>query len=216
MTGGMSATMLMDYVPHLGHSRMAELLNVRYTLRQAGKTGSGEPVFSDGVWSVYENPRCGERAWVVHEIEIDPSKQRPLPRLDDADFDPRRSAILEEPLLEPIEPPDDARSSVVDVIRYEPTSVEFRVQSGGRGLLVASEVFYPGWQAFVNEREAPIYRVNGFMRGVVVPGGESMVRFEYRPASIRFGAVLSVSALLGTALLGLSAGISRLRSKSWI
>jgi uncharacterized membrane protein YfhO len=67
---------------------------------------------------------------------------------------------------------------------------------------VMSEVFYPGWQAFVNGRETSIYRVNGFMRGVVVPDGQSVVRFEYRPASVRVGAALGLAALLGTAFLG--------------
>ena len=203
MTGGMGATMLMDYHPHLGHPRMAELLNVRYTLRKSADPGKGEPVFSDGVWNVYENPDCGDRAWVVHQIEIEPSKERPLKRLNAADFDPARTAIVEQPLPERIDRQSEDDEGRVEAIRYEPTLSEFRVGTKGRGLLVVSEVFYPGWQAFVDERETPIYRVNGFMRGVVVPDGQSVVRFEYRPASVSIGAALGLAALLGTGFLGL-------------
>jgi uncharacterized membrane protein YfhO len=81
--------------------------------------------------------------------------------------------------------------------------VEFEVETASRGLLVASEVFYPGWQAFVNGSPTPIYRVNGFLRGVIVPEGKSIVRFEYRPASVRIGAALTFAALIGTVVLAL-------------
>jgi uncharacterized membrane protein YfhO len=80
--------------------------------------------------------------------------------------------------------------------------MEFRVHSKGRGFLVVSEVFYPGWTAVVNAETVPIYRVDGVLRGVSVPTGDSIVHFEYRPRSVRFGIALTLTALLATAVLG--------------
>ncbi len=202
MTGGMSATMLTDYVGYLGHEKMPQLLNVRYTLRRVDKPADRPPVFSDGVWNVFENPAFGDRAWIVHHVIVDPSKERPLKELRDPSFNPARTAILEIPLQEPVDTESDVPATRVQILRSELSSEEFRAQSNGPGLLVASEVFYPGWQAFVNGRSSPIYRVDGLLRGVVVPNGESIVRFDYRPFSLRAGAAMGLAAILATAILG--------------
>ena len=203
MTGGMSATMLTEYFGYLGHPKMPQLLNVRYTLRRTDTPDDRQPVFSDGVWRVYENPGAGERAWVVHAVNIDSSGVTPPKRLADTDFDPARVALLEGPLQEPIDVGDELQTSSVENTRNDAASQEFSVETKGRGLLVVSEVFYPGWRASVNGQAAPIYRVNGLLRGVVVPDGKSIVAFEYRPFSLQFGASLTLAAVLGTAISGL-------------
>src|SRR5262249_25239225 len=93
----------------------------------------------------------------------------------------------------------------VTVNRNNTTSLEFHVETKGRGLLVASEIFYPGWQAFVNGHSAPVYRVDGGLRGVVVPEGDSIVQFEYRPVSFRLGLALSAVACTGMIFIGFRA-----------
>jgi hypothetical protein len=199
MTGGMSATMLTDYFPYLGHPKMMDLFNVRYTLSRSDVPGR-QPVFSEGEWRVYENGSYGNRAWVVHEVQIDPSKERPLRRLSDAHFDPLRTAILDHAPLEPLDQDTDSRD-VAETTRNEVTTMEFRVHSTGRGILVASEIFYPGWTATVNAQTVPIYRVDGVLRGVSVPNGDSIVRFEYRPRSLRLGFALTLFAVFTTLVL---------------
>jgi len=91
----------------------------------------------------------------------------------------------------------------VQLKSYTPTSIEFHVDAAGHGLLVVSEVFYPGWNAFVNGARVPIHRVNGFLRGVVVPHGPSIVTFQYKPLSVQIGATLSVLTLMAFFGLGL-------------
>jgi len=201
MTGGMGATMLADYFPYLGHPNMARLLNVRYTIRRSDIEGAN-PVFSDGTWRVYENAEYGPRAWVVHHIEVNSSRERPPKRIDDPNFDAGRVAILERAPEESIDMDAVDHMSSVQTIRNEAGSMDFQVRTTGRGLLVASEVYYPGWQAWVNGQPVPIYRVDGFLRGVSVPDGTSVVRFEYHPLSVRIGFAMTLFALGGTAILG--------------
>jgi hypothetical protein len=198
MTGGMAATMLTDYSDVYDHPKMAKLLNVRYTIRRTDLPGIQKPVYTDGTWRVYENPDYGSRAWIVHEIASYPSREQLLKRLKDRDFDPARAAVLEQRLLEPIDPWQESSTESVTLRRNDGTSLEFQAATKGRGLLVASDIFYPGWQAFVNGHPAPIYRVDGALRGVVVPDGYSVVQFEYRPQSFRLGLALSAIAFIGT------------------
>src|SRR5262249_8893429 len=104
----------------------------------------------------------------VHDVQIDPSKERAMRRLSDSHFDTLRTAILDRAPLEPLDQQTDSRDAA-ETMRNDPTTIEFRAHSTGRGILVASEVFYPGWTATVNAQSVPIYRVDGVLRGVSVP-----------------------------------------------
>jgi hypothetical protein len=202
MTGGMSATVLTDYSPILGTSVMNRLLNVRYSLRRNVSGDPRKPVFSDGVWNVYENADYGTRAWLVHRVEVNTSKERPLKRLNDSDFDPEHTSIVEKKLDQPLSSPP-SQTETADLAQYTATSLIVDVNTSGTALLVLGEIFYPGWEATVNDRITPIVRVDGFLRGVVVPRGTSRVWLTYRPVSVRVGAVLTLVAVIGTAALGL-------------
>jgi uncharacterized membrane protein YfhO len=50
-----------------------------------------------------------------------------------------------------------------------------------------SEVYYPGWEAYVDGDRTPIERVNYTFRGILVPAGEHRVEFRFRPSTLRLG-----------------------------
>jgi hypothetical protein len=64
------------------------------------------------------------------------------------------------------------------------------------GLLVLRDSWYPGWQAFIDGKRTPTFRVNGCFRGVIVPAGEHRVRFVYRPILLYVAGVVSLAATL--------------------
>lgn len=82
------------------------------------------------------------------------------------------------------------------VTRWHPDEILLSVEAEREGLLFVSEVWAPGWRAYVDGAAAPVLRVNGAFRGVVVPAGGHEVRLAYRPASVRWGASLSALGLL--------------------
>ncbi len=59
----------------------------------------------------------------------------------------------------------------------------------GDGFVVLSDQFYPGWRAYVDGRESPIYRANYLFRAVPVPAGEHVVEFTYQPVSVGLGPI---------------------------
>lgn len=81
------------------------------------------------------------------------------------------------------------------------TAVEIAVTTETGGLLVLADTDYPGWIATVDGQPTRILRVNSAFQAVEVPAGARVVRFEYRPAWLLLGAVLSAAALLVTLLL---------------
>jgi uncharacterized membrane protein YfhO len=64
---------------------------------------------------------------------------------------------------------------------------QLTVQAQGPGLLVLSELVYPGWQATVNGEAMPIQIYHGLLRSVSLPEGRQQVEFDFRPASLFWG-----------------------------
>jgi uncharacterized membrane protein YfhO len=59
-----------------------------------------------------------------------------------------------------------------------------------------------GWQATVDGVRAPILATNHLFRGVPAPAGEHVVRFEYRPRSLRIGVALTLLTASALVLSG--------------
>lgn len=141
---------------------------------------------------VYDNTRALPRAWVVGEQRVVDGSESALRAIGDPDWDPRRVAILEDPVSR-LEGGSGGDARILD---YEPERVVVDVVSRGRGLLVLSDIHYPGWKARVDGREVGIERANYLLRGVSLEDGRHRVEFVYKPASWRVGWILSLAALL--------------------
>lgn len=89
----------------------------------------------------------------------------------------------------------------VSIHSQAPSEVSIGAVMNCAGLLVLSDTYYPGWDAWVDGKPARIHEVNFSMRGVAVPQGSHTVTFRYRPGSVYLGAAFSLFALLGTLAL---------------
>jgi uncharacterized membrane protein YfhO len=91
------------------------------------------------------------------------------------------------------------------VVRYSPNEVRLAVHTDAPALLVLSDVYYPGWQGYVDGTRVPIYRTDAAFRGVAVPAGSHEVRMRFWPRSLRAGlAMAAAGAALMLAALGLA------------
>ncbi len=62
-------------------------------------------------------------------------------------------------------------------------------------MLVVSEAWFPGWNAYVNGVQTPVYRTDFSLRGLFVPAGVTTVDLRYEPASFARGATVTLSTL---------------------
>ena len=79
---------------------------------------------------------------------------------------------------------------------YSPNRVLIKTNNNDNGLLVLTDAFDPGWRAWVNGKEKPIYRVNGLVRGVAISSGENFIEFRYLPKGFLFYTIISSISLL--------------------
>ena len=182
-----------------GVSHAIDVLNVRYLLKPATAPEPGA-VYQDAAWKIYENPQAYPRAWLVHEVAVEPVRRSLLTRLDAPGMDPHRVALLSEPMDRTLEPVSAAAPESVQFQSYEADRLALAVHAESRGLLVLSEIYAPGWHATVNGQPAQIREVDGALRGIVVGSGDNKITLRYLPASVLAGALLTACAFVGIPL----------------
>ena len=94
-------------------------------------------------------------------------------------------------------------------------SMALKVRADGEALFVVSEVYYPErWKLTVDGRPQPTLKVDGVIRGVVIPQGEHEVRFVYDRSRFETGRTVSlVATLLSLGLVAAGAVTARASSK---
>ena len=147
---------------------------------------------------VYERPNALPRAWVAPHIEV-VDDGATLARIHDPDFDPRSTALVASALA--CEGVDANEGGEVEILRYEGNRIEAQVRGGG-GLLVFSEVDYPGWRATVDGDPASLVRADYVLRALCVPAGEHRVVLVYAPPLVGAGLAITGLALLSVVGVG--------------
>lgn len=94
---------------------------------------------------------------------------------------------------------------VATVVKADkPTPGRWRVQVDGSSpaLVVVAEAWFPGWEAKVDGRKAPVVEADGAFLGVPVDAGSHVVTLEYRrPAAAALGRLVTFATLLSVAVL---------------
>jgi hypothetical protein len=86
-----------------------------------------------------------------------------------------------------------------EIMSWSPNRI--LVQADGPGLLVLSEVAYPGWQVEVDDQKVELETDHGLFRAVAIPEGEHHVVFSFRSVSVFLGsAIFGLTLLLGIIL----------------
>jgi hypothetical protein len=106
-------------------------------------------------------------------------------------FDPpppgRRGGVGRTGERPPPLPAVQAESRHARVVSYEAEHVEVEVPPGAPGLLVLTDSYFPGWEATVNGRPAPVLPADVAFRGVMLGSGDSRVVFSYRSPGAAWG-----------------------------
>ncbi len=143
---------------------------------------------------IYENRNVLPRAWLTSQVQssqpdqiLAAVKTSKLP--NGLIFDPREKALIEEPIDFPDQIQDP--NATVQVEFPSETQVRLQTRSTQPSFLVLSDVFYPGWQAYIDGKPAHIFQTNYIFRGVQLPAGDHTVTFSFRPLSFAIGCGIS-------------------------
>src|SRR6185503_307873 len=95
------------------------------------------------------------------------------------------------------------RAGVVQATSSASREAEFTVKSDqGPTLLVMNDRYDSSWRATIDGKPAPILRVNGMLRGLLLPRGVHRARFVYVvPRSVWIGLALAMVGVIGALLV---------------
>ena len=168
------------------------------------------PVSARLLWTPFQPARLGSakvgeffraplnpyrmRLSFVQNYRVEPDAARAWERVARGEIDWSREVFLDrEP--QPTLPRSARRSYVIArIAQDDPERVVADVTSDAPGLLVLTDLWYPGWSAEADGSPAPLYRADGYLRAVALPAGAHRVVFRYRPLSFHAGAVVSLLA----------------------
>jgi hypothetical protein len=192
-----------NVIEHQGEPKFRSLFAINYYVGAKPERDGQVEVFqgADGL-RVYRNPGARPHVWTVHEaIQVRDSGYG-AGTLGREDFDPGRKTYLLEtpPKLETCPMPDQTH-----LLMRDSNHLVIEANMGCRGMVIASETFFPGWQATVDGNPARIYEAYSVLRGVVAGAGTHHIEMRYRPRSVVAGGFMTAAGLAGALFFGVLA-----------
>ena len=158
-----------DIMSVLAASPSLNMLNTRYIIYNPDQA----PI---------RNPYAFGNAWFVDQVKIVENADAEIEALNT--INPLETAVVDKRFAKDLEgftPHKDSTASIV-LEKYRPNRLTYKTKADSDQLAVFSEIYYqPGWKATIDGKEAPHFRTDWILRGMVIPAGEHTVVFEFYP-----------------------------------
>lgn len=186
--------------------RVLNMLNTKYFIFPADKDGQPVPVV---------NPYAYGNAWFVDRVQYVKDANEEIAALNTVV--PTETAVVDAKFKDALtgwsEGHKDAES-VVQLTSYEPNRLTYHVSSAKGGVVVFSEIYYPGWQATIDGAPVDIARADYILRAMHVPSGSHTIEMWFEPQSIRVTETIAYVAL-ALLVIGVMAWVWR-QKNNWI
>jgi len=130
-----------------------------------------------------ENPYTYGNAWLVDRVNYVDNANQELDVTGRIAL--RREAVADKRFADVLGSSTEQDTlSLVRLTAYEPNELKYEVESGRGGVVVFSEIYYPGWTATIDGQEAELGRVDYVLRALKVAPGRHEVVLRFFPKSI--------------------------------
>lgn len=172
------------------------MLNMRYAIMQTND-GNKVPVY---------NPHAMGNAWPVSSIHWVDNADDELSAIGKDNL--HRVAVVDKKfkdVLGDVPADSDSCSISVKLTEYEANRLAYEVSSEKGGILVFSDIYYPGWTATVSGKDVPVARANYILRAIKVPAGKHKVVMQFDPQTVHTTETIAYIALsvLALAMIGM-------------
>ena len=227
--GGYHAAKLRRYQEVIDHHLMPELQQMVAGL-QAGS--SPDSIFENLAvmnmlntrYVIYDlkqeplrNYKALGNAWFVADFKMIGSADDEIAAMKD--FNPSETAIIDQRFIDHVKSNNFEKdeNGSIRLTEYQPNYLKYDYAATGEQLTVFSDIYYEdGWQAYIDGKKMPHFRVNYILRAMVIPEGEHVIEFKFEPDSYYFGNKISYasSLLLILVLIGYSVTVWRKRKRN--
>ena len=165
-----------------------------------------------GTTAPIQNPYAQGNGWFVNKLNY----------VDDANaeyaevgkIDVRHEAVADKKFEAALgQAKANDSTTIVKLDKYEPNNLQYTVNSKNGGVVVFSEIYYPGWTATIDGQPAELGRVNYILRAVSVKPGKHTVVLDFHPTSISTTETIAYIAIVILLLAIAGAGYMEWRKK---
>ena len=130
-----------------------------------------------------QNPYTYGNAWFVDKVNYVDNANQEIDMVGKLNL--RHEAVADKKFAEQLgESVKQDSTSIVTITSYEPNKLVYDVHSDKGGVVVFSEIYYPGWTATVDGEEVELGRVNYILRALNVKPGNHKVELSFFPKSV--------------------------------
>lgn len=129
------------------------------------------------------NPYAYGVAWFVDKVSFVDNANQEMDLM--AKIDLRHEAVADKKFARQIgNATKQDGNSLVTITSYQPNELTYDVNSDKGGVVVFSEVYYPGWTATVDGQPVEMGRVNYILRAINVKPGKHRMVLTFKPATV--------------------------------
>lgn len=153
-----------------------------------------ELVYDDEI-KIYKNTAVLPRSYVIESAIIENSSEDFLNKVQTGEFDFKRDLLLEK--SSPIKHEnltEGNKSSILSdskIISYGANEIIITANMTRQGYLILTDVYYPGWNCYVDGNRTDILIANYAFRAVSLSEGNHIIKFIYSPLSFVIGLFIS-------------------------
>ena len=130
-----------------------------------------------------QNPYALGNAWFVDKVSYAKNANEEIAAVGKINL--RHEAVADEKFKAQLgESTTQDTLSKVTIKTYEPNQLTYEVNSGKGGVVVFSEIYYPGWTATIDGEPAELGRVDYILRALNVKPGRHEVVLSFFPKSV--------------------------------
>ena len=130
--------------------------------------------------------------WLVKGIKFVANGREEMNALDNTSL--KDTAVVQVKLKNNISSlPSTDSTAKLNFIFNRNDSIRYSSNAASPQFAVFSEIFYDrGWNAYIDNKPAPIIKTNYALRGLSIPAGQHEIVFRFEPKSYKYGNIISL------------------------
>ncbi|MFK8059602.1 MAG: YfhO family protein [Polaribacter sp.] len=150
------------------------------------------------------NPDANGNVWFVENLKMVNSANEEIQSLDS--LDTKKMAVLDKSKLSKNIKTNFVKDSIakIELLNYDLTNLTYQSETQKEQFAIFSEIYYKeGWNAYLDGKLTPHFRVNYVLRGMLVPAGKHTIEFKFEPKVIQQGKIISLTSYGLLLIIGL-------------
>jgi hypothetical protein len=174
---------LFDYQIAKNNMEVLNMLNTKYFIIPDQK----------GNKSVHENPDTNGSVWFVSNLKLVNSADEEIKALDS--LKTKTEAVIDISKFKVANIFEKDTTATIKLIKYDVTTLTYESNAAKNQFAVFSEIYYKdGWNAYVDGKLTPHYRVDYVLRGMEIPAGRHTIKFKFEPTIIKKGNTITLTS----------------------